>query len=152
MAGPLTFTARPMCAWTDTGTPGAAAGCNVSNCQVALNVLEAAEVDLRHSSLSFNEVALVGGGRGTIQNCQFWGNLHRSTIHLSEGALAATQARSTSWKTRYFLPQRTPWTTSFTCVSARSEPARRARASRLHSPFVERQARLVPTGPPYQGA
>ncbi len=76
------------------GRRARAAGCNVSNCQVALNVLEAAEVDLRHSSLSFNEVALVGGGRGTIQNCQFWGNLHRSTIHLSEGALAATQARA----------------------------------------------------------
>ena len=65
----------------------------MTNCQVALNVAEGAEVDLRHCALSFNEVALVGGGRGSIAACQFWGNLHRSTIHLSEGALAATQAR-----------------------------------------------------------
>ena len=70
-----------------------AAGCVVTNCQVALTVAEGAEVDLRHNAISFNEVALVGGGRGSIQQCQFWGNLHRSTIHLSEGALAATQVR-----------------------------------------------------------
>ncbi|KAK9845845.1 hypothetical protein WJX81_004067 [Elliptochloris bilobata] len=66
-------------------------GCVVTNCQVALNVQDGAEVDLRHNSISFNEVALVGGGHGCIQHCQFWGNLHRSTIHLSEGALAASQ-------------------------------------------------------------
>ena len=58
---------------------------------------EGAEVDLRHNAISFNEVALVGGGRGCIQHCQFWGNLHRSTLHLSEGALAASQARALLW-------------------------------------------------------
>jgi hypothetical protein len=69
------------------------AGCTVTNCQVALNVLEGVNVIVRNNDLSFNEVAMVFDGHGVIQDNIFWGNLHRSTIDVSPEALQRIQVQ-----------------------------------------------------------
>jgi hypothetical protein len=63
----------------------------VTNCQVALNVLEGVEVVVKNNEFSFNEVALVFDGHGIIEDNKFWGNLHRSTIDVSPEALERIQ-------------------------------------------------------------
>ena len=67
------------------------AGCTVTNCQAAVNVLEGVEVDLRNNDLSFNEVALVFDGHGSVADNVMWGNLHRSTVDVTPDALQRAQ-------------------------------------------------------------